>query len=112
MMKRVTADVMDETDGTQRPQQLSQMQREFYFNLSGTTYLEIDNATGDGPFHTETLVNDANGGESHVADVTGSFTVPAGVTDLNLIVRLRSTSNGGASDGGDPFLSRLAISQL
>lgn len=32
MMKRVTADVMEETDGTQRPQQLSQMQREFYFN--------------------------------------------------------------------------------
>ncbi|MDO6731708.1 caspase family protein [Marinovum sp. 2_MG-2023] len=32
MMKRVTADVMQETDGTQRPQQLSQMQREFYFN--------------------------------------------------------------------------------
>lgn len=31
MMKRVTAYVMAETDGGQRPQQLSQMQREFYF---------------------------------------------------------------------------------
>lgn len=31
LMKRVTADVMQETGGTQRPQQLSQMQREFYF---------------------------------------------------------------------------------
>lgn len=31
MMKRVTADVMEETTGDQRPQQLSQMQREFYF---------------------------------------------------------------------------------
>lgn len=31
MMKRVTRDVLDETSGEQRPQQLSQMQREFYF---------------------------------------------------------------------------------
>lgn len=31
MMKRVTADVLKETGGEQRPQQLSQMQREFYF---------------------------------------------------------------------------------
>lgn len=31
LMKRVTADVMAETGGDQRPQQLSQMQREFYF---------------------------------------------------------------------------------
>ena len=31
LMKRVTADVMAQTDGEQRPQQLSQMQKEFYF---------------------------------------------------------------------------------
>jgi hypothetical protein len=31
LMKRVTADVMQETGEDQRPQQLSQMQREFYF---------------------------------------------------------------------------------
>ena len=31
LMKRVTSDVMAETAGEQRPQQLSQMQREFYF---------------------------------------------------------------------------------
>ncbi|WP_051332432.1 caspase family protein [Cucumibacter marinus] len=31
IMKRVTRDVMQETSGEQRPQQLSQMQREFYF---------------------------------------------------------------------------------
>lgn len=31
LMKRVTSDVLKETDGEQRPQQLSQMQREFYF---------------------------------------------------------------------------------
>ena len=31
MMKRVTADVMAETGGAQRPQQLTQMQKEFYF---------------------------------------------------------------------------------
>jgi len=31
LMKRVTRDVMDETRGEQRPQQLSQMQTEFYF---------------------------------------------------------------------------------
>jgi hypothetical protein len=30
VMKRVTADVVEETDGNQRPQQLSQMGREFY----------------------------------------------------------------------------------
>lgn len=30
-MKRITADVFAETDGAQRPQQLSQMQREFFF---------------------------------------------------------------------------------
>ncbi len=34
MMKRVTRDVMDETDRQQRPQQLSQMQNEFYFSQS------------------------------------------------------------------------------
>ncbi|MCH2093782.1 MAG: caspase domain-containing protein [Rhodobacteraceae bacterium] len=37
MMKRVTADVYDKTDGAQRPQQLSQMQREFYFSPSAET---------------------------------------------------------------------------
>ena len=37
LMKRVTSDVMQETEGDQRPQQLSQMQREFYFIRSGTT---------------------------------------------------------------------------
>jgi len=31
LMKRVTRDVLAETDGEQRPQQLSQMQTEFYF---------------------------------------------------------------------------------
>lgn len=31
LMKRVTRDVIEKTDGEQRPQQLSQMQREFYF---------------------------------------------------------------------------------
>lgn len=31
MMKRVTADVLSETEDTQRPQQLTQMKREFYF---------------------------------------------------------------------------------
>lgn len=31
LMKRVTRDVMEETGGEQRPQQLSQMQSEFYF---------------------------------------------------------------------------------
>lgn len=37
LMKRVTRDVLSETDGEQRPQLLSQMQREFYFNTSDTT---------------------------------------------------------------------------
>ncbi len=37
MMKRVTADVYAETGGNQRPQQLSQMQREFYFSPSTDT---------------------------------------------------------------------------
>lgn len=36
MMKRVTRDVMSETGGDQRPQQLSQMQREFYFTGKAT----------------------------------------------------------------------------
>ncbi|MEP1352390.1 MAG: caspase family protein [Tateyamaria sp.] len=31
LMKRVTSDVMEETGGAQRPQQMSQMQKEFYF---------------------------------------------------------------------------------
>lgn len=34
LMKRVTKDVLDETLGDQRPQQLSQMKREFYFHLT------------------------------------------------------------------------------
>ncbi|MEP2945382.1 MAG: caspase domain-containing protein [Lentilitoribacter sp.] len=34
MMKRVTRDVMEETNRQQRPQQLSQMQNEFYFSQS------------------------------------------------------------------------------
>lgn len=37
MMKRVTADVYEETGGRQRPQQLSQMQREFYFASAPTS---------------------------------------------------------------------------
>ncbi|MEP4876931.1 MAG: caspase family protein [Tateyamaria sp.] len=36
LMKRVTADVMAATDSEQRPQQLSQMMTEFYFNRSGS----------------------------------------------------------------------------
>lgn len=35
LMKRVTRDVLNETGGQQRPQQLSQMQREFYFARAG-----------------------------------------------------------------------------
>lgn len=49
LMKRVTKDVLEETNGEQRPQQLSQMQKEFYFvekdivvaNAVGGTKLEI-----------------------------------------------------------------------
>lgn len=37
LMKRVTRDVLNETGGQQRPQQLSQMQREFYFARAGET---------------------------------------------------------------------------
>lgn len=36
LMKRVTRDVILETEGSQRPQQLSQMQREFYFNRTSS----------------------------------------------------------------------------
>ena len=35
LMKRVTRDVLDETGGKQRPQQMSQMQTEFYFSKTG-----------------------------------------------------------------------------
>lgn len=35
MMKRVTRDVMEETRTRQRPQQMSQMQDEFYFSMGG-----------------------------------------------------------------------------
>jgi hypothetical protein len=37
LMKRVTRDVMEETKTRQRPQQLSQMQEEFYFSIGGQT---------------------------------------------------------------------------
>ncbi|MBN9672031.1 caspase family protein [Roseibium aggregatum] len=37
LMKRVTRDVMAETDGDQRPQQLSQMQTEFYFERTAAS---------------------------------------------------------------------------
>ncbi|NNE21841.1 MAG: hypothetical protein HKN11_04460 [Rhizobiales bacterium] len=37
LMKRVTRDVMAETGGEQRPQQLSQMQTEFYFSKNAET---------------------------------------------------------------------------
>ncbi|MEM5582592.1 caspase family protein [Roseibium sp. AS2] len=37
LMKRVTRDVLAETNGQQRPQQLSQMQTEFYFMRTGST---------------------------------------------------------------------------
>ena len=37
LMKRVTRDVLAKTKGKQRPQQLSQMQKEFYFKLDGQT---------------------------------------------------------------------------
>lgn len=36
LMKRVTRDVLSETNGDQRPQQLSQMQTEFYFKRTQT----------------------------------------------------------------------------
>lgn len=35
MLRRVTADVLAETDGEQRPQQITQMQGEFYFARTG-----------------------------------------------------------------------------
>lgn len=37
LLKRVTADVMQSTNGEQRPQQLSQMMSEFYFDRGGET---------------------------------------------------------------------------
>lgn len=43
LMKRVTADVMDETGGEQRPQQLSQMQAEFYFARTNGAPAETNN---------------------------------------------------------------------
>lgn len=42
LMKRVTRDVMAETDGEQRPQQLSQMQTEFYFKRTNAAASETD----------------------------------------------------------------------
>ncbi|MGX1495505.1 putative caspase-like protein [Labrenzia sp. MBR-25] len=42
LMKRVTRDVMAETDGEQRPQQLSQMQTEFYFKRTNGSAPETD----------------------------------------------------------------------
>lgn len=43
LMKRVTRDVVTQTNGEQRPQQLSQMQTEFYFaRTSGSTAVETD----------------------------------------------------------------------
>ncbi len=42
LMKRVTGDVVSETGGVQRPQQLSQMQTEFYFNRTASTATETD----------------------------------------------------------------------
>lgn len=42
LMKRVTRDVMEATNGEQRPQQLSQMQLEFYFARSDTGAGETD----------------------------------------------------------------------
>ncbi|WJS04116.1 caspase family protein [Roseibium aggregatum] len=42
LMKRVTRDVMAETDGEQRPQQLSQMQTEFYFKRTKAAAPETD----------------------------------------------------------------------
>lgn len=42
LMKRVTRDVMAETDGEQRPQQLSQMQTEFYFKRTNAAAPETD----------------------------------------------------------------------
>ena len=36
LMKRITADVLTQTNGAQRPQQLSQMQSEFYFTQTTT----------------------------------------------------------------------------
>lgn len=49
LMKRVTKDVLDKTNGEQRPQQLSQMQKEFYFvekniaekNVTGKSKIDI-----------------------------------------------------------------------
>lgn len=42
LMKRVTSDVMDETLGEQRPQQLSQMKKEFYFRETGGGQTQTD----------------------------------------------------------------------
>lgn len=42
LMKRVTGDVIAETGGEQRPQQLSQMQTEFYFKRSANTAAQTD----------------------------------------------------------------------
>ena len=46
LMKRVTKDVMDETKGTQRPQQLSQMQREFYFQRTSADSTKVEREEG------------------------------------------------------------------
>lgn len=46
LMKRVTRDVLKATNGEQRPQQLSQMQNEFYF---ATTAVEEDNKDDKAP---------------------------------------------------------------
>ncbi len=77
--------------------------------FTGTLEFSIRNASGT-VFFTDTLTP-AVATEAELKDISGSFTVPGGETDLVLFARIYNTASAGGAGQGDPMLHRLQVSQ-
>ncbi len=79
-----------------------------FVSFSGVLSVEVMNGSGT-TFFSATLDPDQVKGVSYLLDISDSFTVPGGTTDLDLFVRVRNATATGGEGGGDPVLTALTI---
>lgn len=77
-------------------------------SFNGILTIEIDNATGD-VSKIWTFNPTQSTGVSYLYTVNDTLTVGAGVTDLNLRIRVEASTSSTGASGGTPALSRLSV---
>ena len=76
-----------------------------------TGNLEFSIRNGSGTVFFSDTLTPASATKVELKDITGSFTVPGGESDLVLYARIRNSAPEGGSGRGDPMLHRLVVSE-